>query len=267
MVVPAVKGYALAKDIHVFQPARLDAEALDLIASLKPDGLVVAAYGLIIPSAILAIPPLGAINVHASLLPRYRGAAPIQRAILNAEKATGITIMQMDEGMDTGPILLQQALAIGIDDTAATLHDQLAEMGGRLLVQALQRLLDGTLRSIPQDHALASYAPKLEKKEGQIIWEQSALKIHNHIRAMHPWPGAFFDWKRPVRGQPLRLHIAPGHVGQETKGHVAAGTIEGVHKDFLSIACQDRYYLTPQIKPASGKWITASEFDRGYLSS
>ncbi len=266
LIPPAVKELALKFDIPVFQPERLGQESWAEIASLDPDVLVVTAYGLIVPKDIIDIGPFGAINVHASLLPKYRGAAPIQRALQAGEKVTGITIMQMDEGMDTGDILLQRALAIGIDDTAASLHDQLAEMGGQLLVQALECLLGGTYVQVPQDQKMASYAPKIKKIEGWINWNQPAIEVHNHIRAMYPWPGAFFEWKRSLNSQPLRLQIYPGRVGQGKKSGTSPGTIDGIQGQSLCIACADRYYLTPMVKPASKKTITGQQFYIGYLS-
>ncbi|HMB31270.1 MAG TPA: methionyl-tRNA formyltransferase [Desulfohalobiaceae bacterium] len=266
LLPPAVKDLAIEYDIPVFQPDGLNQKDWSKIASLNPDIFVVTAFGLIVPLEIIQTAPLGAINVHASLLPKYRGAAPIQRALQAGEKVTGITIMQMDEGMDTGDILLQRSLAIGIDDTAASLHDQLAEMGGNLLVSSLQNIFEGTYICIPQDEKLASYAPKLKKKEGRIDWNQPAIQVHNHIRAMHPWPGAFFDWQRTSDSHPLRLQIYPGQIGLENKREVSPGTIDGWQGHFLYIACADRYYLTPRIKPASGKEITGPQFYHGYLS-
>lgn len=266
-----VKAFALEHDIPVYQPVNFKSdEAVAELAALKPDLLIVAAYGLILPQRVLDIPRMGAINVHASLLPRYRGAAPIQRAIMNDDPATGITIMQMDAGMDTGDILFARSLAIGRDDTAAILHDELAELGGYLLVDALTRLAEGRLVRIPQDESRATYAPKLEKHEGEIHWDQPAQDVHNRARAMHPWPGAFFTWEGGDRSghKALRLVLTPGKVGfplHEPKPE--PGTIMGLCEDMLAIACTDKAYLVPSVKPAGKKLLTAEAFACGYLES
>lgn len=264
---PAVKRLALEAGCAVFQPRRLAGEEeLGLLRDLAPDLLVVAAYGLILPQAVLDIPRLGAVNVHASLLPRYRGAAPIQRAIMNGDPVTGVTIMQMEAGLDTGPILLQRALAIGIDDTAATLHDDLAELGGHLLVQALEKLRRGTLAPLPQDPERATYAPKLTKADGLISWDRPAREIHDHIRAVTPWPGAHFFWPGPGRKTPLRLTVFPGKIGPELEQDVAPGTFLGLLEDRLAVACRDRVYLLDRIQPAAGKPLKAKEFFCGFLN-
>jgi len=262
-----VKAFAQARALPVFQPANFrDPATVAELAALAPDVLVVAAYGLILPQAVLDIAPLGALNIHASLLPKYRGAAPIQRAILAGEAVTGITIMRMDAGMDTGDILLARSLGIGIDETASEVHDQLADLGGRLIVDALGRLRAGRLVRITQDPALASYAPKLEKDEGQLDFTRPAREVHNRARAMHPWPGAFCHWQGPRGGEPLRLVLTPGEVGPElAEPRPAPGTILGLRGGQLAFACADREYLVPSLKPAGKKLLCAEEFARGYL--
>jgi len=183
----AVKRLASAHALAMLQPPTLKAPGvIDAIAALKPDALVVAAYGLIVPQNLLDIPRLGGINIHASLLPRWRGAAPIQRAILAGDAATGITIMQMDAGLDTGAILLQETTPISADDTAQTLHDRLAELGGRLVVRALA----APQVPRPQDDALATYADKIDKREARIDWSESAAAVERKVRAYDPVPGA-----------------------------------------------------------------------------
>jgi methionyl-tRNA formyltransferase len=263
---PPVKRLALELGIPVLQPETFKGdESVRLLEDLSPDLLVVAAYGLILSQRVLDIGPLGAINVHASLLPRYRGAAPIQRAIMNGEPVTGVTIMKMVRAMDAGPILLQRALAIRNTDTAATIHDELAELGGALLVEALDRLRDGTLVPIEQDEELATYAPKLEKEEGRIDWNRPALAVHNQIRGLFPWPGSFFDWKRPD-GTSLRLTVFPGKIGRYLDTPIAPGTILGIEDNAVAVACRDRVYLTPGLKPSSGKALDARSFACGYLN-
>jgi len=204
--------------------------------------------------------------VHASLLPKYRGAAPIQRAILAGELVTGVTIMRMDPGMDTGPILLQRAMGIGVNETAEGLHDGLAELGGELLVEALERMGEGRLTVIPQDQAKATYAPRLIKAEGEIDWNRPALDVHNHIRAMHPWPGAYFYWQGPARKKPLRITVHPGRIGEELAGDAAPGTILGLAGEDLSIACADRTYLVPKLTPEGKKTMDPEAFYNGYLN-
>lgn len=264
---PEVKQLALARGLPVFQPPRLkDAESQQLVRDLVPDMAVVAAYGLILPQAVLDIPTHGCLNVHASLLPKYRGAAPIQRAILGGEHATGITIMQMDAGMDTGDICMQQTLFIGIDDTAAILHDELALMGGRLIVKALQRVQEKSLPHIPQNEERATYAPKLRKEEGEVQWDLPAVEVHNRIRAMHPWPGAYTFWQSPADEAALRLTLQPGTIGPELDPPAPPGTVIGLDDYRLVVACQDRAYLLPSLCPAGKCSMDAKAFTNGYLS-
>lgn len=262
-----VKTFALSRGIPVRQPENFKSpEAVDGLAALEPDLLVVAAYGLILPQAVLDLPRLGAVNVHASLLPKYRGAAPIQRAILNGETSTGITIMRMDAGMDTGDILYARSMTIGMDDTAETLHDDLADMGGRMLVEALERMAENRLVRIPQDDALATYAPKLEKSEGELDWSRPAREVHDRARAMHPWPGAYFTWTGGRGGKPVRLVATPGTIGPDlAEPRPEPGTIIGTRDGMLAIACADKAYLVPSVKPAGRKLLTAEAFACGYM--
>ena len=191
----AVKVYALEQDIPVWQPASLrDQQVVDDIAELKPDLMIVAAYGLILPQAVLDIPRMGCINVHASLLPRWRGAAPIQQAILNGDKETGICLMQMEAGLDTGPVYASASIDIGTDETAGELHDRLAILGGELLVDTLPAVLQGALEPVVQDDEAASYAAKIRKHDAVIDWSAPADEIHRKIRAYNPVPGAAFDF-------------------------------------------------------------------------
>jgi len=196
---PPVKVLAREHGIPVLQPQSVRKEPFaDQLRALAPDLLVVVAYGKILPGALLRLPPLGAINVHGSLLPKYRGAAPIQWAVLNGETETGITIMQLDEGMDTGPLLLSVPVAIGPQETAGALFDRLALLGGQTLAAALEQLKQGQLRPLPQDHALATIAPMLTKEQGHLDWSLPATRLHCLIRGLDPWPSAFsfLDGKR-----------------------------------------------------------------------
>lgn len=262
-----VKELALEHGLPVRQPLNFKAaEDVEALRDLQPDYLLVAAYGLILPQAVLDIPRLGALNVHTSLLPKYRGAAPIQRALQAGERVTGVTIMRMAAGLDSGPILLQRSLMIGDADTAETLHDQLAEMGGRLLVEALERAKTGKLADIPQDEAKATYARKLSKDEGLVDFDRPARQVHDHVRAMHPWPGAYVFVELPGAKKPLRLNLVPGRLGPEAPAGVAPGTLLGLQGDALAFACRDRLYLVDAVKPEGKRQQTAQQFACGYLN-
>lgn len=186
-----VKEYSLSIDLPVFQPAKIrDAEVLRILQALKPDLIIVAAYGKILPPDILALPRLGCINVHSSLLPRYRGAAPINWAILNGEGETGVTIQYMAEGVDTGDILAQAKTAIDINENAAQLYSRLAQMGAVLLLDTVKGLEVGTAEAVPQDDNLACYAPMLSKELSPMDWSRTARKLHDQVRGLYPWPAA-----------------------------------------------------------------------------
>ncbi len=262
-----VKKLALERDIPVYQPVNFKSQdAIDELAAFSPDVLLVAAYGLILPQAVLDIPQLMPINVHTSLLPKYRGAAPIQRVILNGESVSGVTIMRMEAAMDTGPVLLQRAMGIGRDETAGELHDGLAALGGRLLIEVLQRLVQGTIKELPQDHDLATYAAKIEKSEAEINWSDTALNIHNRIRSMSPKPGPFFFLQIPGQSTPLRLIADVGLPGEPLEGDIPPGQILGLKDGYLAIACADRSYLLPGVRPAGKKHQDAHAFFCGYLA-
>jgi methionyl-tRNA formyltransferase len=199
---PPVKHTALAHGLPVWQPEKLkQPELVESLRALKLDAMAVVAYGKIIPQAIIDIPPLGIINVHFSLLPAYRGAAPVQWAIANGETRTGVTTMRIDAGLDTGDILLVQETEIGPEETAVELGERLAETGADLLVETLRGLKKGAITPRPQDHARATHAPLLRKEDGRIDWAWPAAKIHNRVRGFQPWPGAFCSF----RGQILHI--------------------------------------------------------------
>lgn len=264
---PAVKVAAQERGIPVYQPLNFKDEAdRAALAALRPDALVVAAYGLILPQAVLDIPTIGPFNVHGSLLPQYRGAAPIQRAIMDGNKLTGITIMRMERGLDTGPMLSQRALGIGIDDTAATLHDELADLGGRLMVEVLQQYADGDPTTpIPQDDALATHAAKLTKADGHIGWDEDAEVLHARMRGVTPWPGAQTVFLLPNR-DPLPVLLQPGRPGETYADgpRPAPGTIVGLRGGKLLIACRDALYELSTLKPAGSKPMSAEAFWNGY---
>jgi methionyl-tRNA formyltransferase len=203
-----VKVVSLELGLAVYQPARIrDPEAVEKIRRLEPDLLVVVAYGQIIPASLLSIPRLGALNVHASLLPRHRGAAPVAHAILAGDAETGVTIMRMDEQLDHGPILATRATQIGLRDDAAALTTRLAEMGGKLLVETLERI--GEIKAVEQEHALATTARRLSREDGELEWTLGASEIDRRVRALQPWPGVTLPTKRG------RVKVLKGHVEGE----------------------------------------------------
>jgi methionyl-tRNA formyltransferase len=205
---PPIKAAVADFVVPVLQPSRIKCdEAIAEMRKLAPELIVVIAYGQILPRAVIEIPSIACLNLHASLLPRHRGAAPIQAAIVAADQETGITVMYMDEGLDTGDILLQSRIAISADETGGSLHDKLAAVAPDALRAALRLLVAGTAPRIPQDSAAATYAPKLEREHGRIDWNESAELVERKIRAFNPWPGAFTD----VNGRKLKIFRAAAH--------------------------------------------------------
>lgn len=202
VMAPPVKELALEASIPVLQPESIRDERFHgILRDYKPDIIILVAFGKILPGSIITLPPLGTINVHGSLLPRYRGAAPIQWALINGEEKTGVTVMQMDEGVDTGDILLQESISITPQDTAGTLSVKLAELGGETLVRALDLLRTDSLQPLGQEDARASYAPLLQKEDGVVDWSQSARRISGLIRGLDPWPATVTT----LAGKRLRL--------------------------------------------------------------
>jgi len=248
-----VKQMALQHGLNVQQPAALkDAEAQAQLAAINADVMIVAAYGLLLPPAVLALPRLGCLNIHASLLPRWRGAAPIQRAILAGDPETGITIMQMDSGLDTGGMLLRAALPIADEDTAQTLHDKLAVLGASSIVSALRQLEQGTLRAQPQDDSAATYAAKLSKAEGLVDWRKSAAEIARAVRAYNPFPVA----QARLRAETWRIWQA--QVAQRSEG--SPGEILQADRDGVLVRCGEGALLLKELQKASGKRLPASSF-------
>ena len=220
---------------------------------------MVAAYGLLLPAPILAAPRLGCLNVHASLLPRWRGAAPIQRAILAGDRETGITIMQMDEGLDSGPMLLQESLPIGAAATAADLHDAMAALGAKLIVQALAGLASGDLEARPQPEDGITYAAKLERAEGRLDWRLPAEDLARRVRAFTPWPGAFTEL--PGAKQPERLKVLAAEALQvEGRDTAGPGTLLA---DGLTVACGEGALRLLKVQRAGKAVMMAGDFLRG----
>ena len=226
-----VKQIALDNQLDVFQPLNFKEEgALEILQSLQADLMIVVAYGILLPKAVLEAPRLGCINVHASLLPRWRGAAPIHRAVLAGDTETGITIMQMDEGLDTGGMLLKSSCAIDPRESSGELHDKLAVIGAEALLTSLPGLADSSLQAETQDNALANYAHKLEKSEGSIDWNQNADAIAKQIRGLSPWPVAYTQ----LNGETMRIWQADV---SDQACNAKAGTVIKTDKKAIHIAC------------------------------
>ena len=257
MAPPPVKTAALEHGFDLFQPPSVrDPSVTDRLGGLAPDFFVVVAYGGILPEALLSLPKNGAVNVHASLLPHYRGSAPIQWAIINGETRTGVTTMLLDRGMDTGDILLSSETPIHSGDTAATLHDRLAEMGASLLIDTLAAFASGAVNPTPQDHSMATYAPLLKKSDGRIDWDAPAGAIDAFIRGMNPWPGAFTF----LGSRRLKLFLA---TPLETTSEAVPGTVVRGFADELRIAAGKGALSVTEIQGASGKKLPIRDFLQG----
>jgi methionyl-tRNA formyltransferase len=264
---PPAKEYAIAHNIPVIQPVKLSkqGEIIEQLKAMKPDLFVTCAFGQILSQAVLDIPRLGTINVHGSLLPRYRGAAPIQWAVINGEKETGITTMFTDIGVDTGDMLLKASCEIPDDMTAGELHDVLSLLGAKVLLNTIQALEKGTLKPAKQDDALATHAPRMTKEIGCIHWEDQAVRIHNLVRGTTPWPGAYtvFNgmkmriWKTRVDTEPLSSHTARS----------LPGTILALDAGGMLVQTGDGTIRVLEIQFESGKRMTPWEYSRGHSLS
>ncbi len=254
LTMSAVKQCALRHGLPLEQPATLrDPEALQRLQHWRADLMIVVAYGLLLPPSVLRTPRLGCVNIHASLLPRWRGAAPIQRAILAGDRTSGVTIMQMDAGLDTGPVLLERALPIEERETAASLHDRLAALGAQAILEAVDRLAAGAAQARPQPDDGATYATKLSKEEAMIDWSRSALQIDRQVRAFNPWPVAQTLWQ----GQQLRIWEAtPGDA--TAKG--APGAVMAADPHGMLVATGDGTLRVTRVQAAGRKAQSVAEF-------
>ena len=246
-----VKQLAVAHDIPVLQPPTLrNPEAQAELAALQPDLLVVVAYGLILPQVVLDIPRLGCINSHASLLPRWRGAAPIQRAVQAGDSESGVTVMRMEAGLDTGPMLLKVVTAITAEDTGGSLHDRLAKMGPPAVIEAIAGLQAGTLHGEVQDDALATYAHKLNKDEARIDWSRPAIELERLVRAFNPWPVCHST----LKGESVKVLAAKLTTGQGTPGEILSAS-----KDGLVVACGEQALCLTRLQLPGGKPLNFSD--------
>ena len=256
LAVPPVKELAQKYDIPVYQPLKLrQSEAVAELEALAPDLIVVVAYGQILPKRVLEIPAHGCINVHASLLPKYRGAAPINKAIIDGETETGITTMYMDVGLDTGDMLVKKALSIGPEETAGELHDRLASLGRETMEETLRQLCAGTLQRKVQDDAQRNYAPMMKKEDGLIDWSLPASAAHNRVRGLEPWPGAFTH----LDGQVLK--IARTTLAQ---GNGEPGTVLKADDNGVVVACGEGAIRIGALQLPGKKMTAAADFLRGH---
>ena len=256
MAMPEVKKYALLKGIDVYQPETLkDGAILPLLEKYNPDIIIVVAYGKILPEYILNFPPYGCINIHGSLLPRYRGAAPIQRAVIDGEEKSGVTSMYMEKGLDTGDMLLKEEVIITPDMTAGELHDILAEAGGRVLLKTLDEAENKTLKPEKQDDSLSTYAAQLSKAEGEIDWNQDAQTIINKVRGLNPWPMAytFLGGKRVVIDKCTLSDLS-----------AKAGEVISASKDGLIVGCKTKSVVIENIKIEGKKKMSVEDYLRGH---
>jgi methionyl-tRNA formyltransferase len=250
-----VKRFAAARRIAVLQPPRLrGAPEVEAVRAMRPDALVVAAYGLLLPRELLDAGRHGALNIHASLLPRWRGAAPIQRALLAGDTETGVSIMLMDAGLDTGPILMQKRIAIAPDEDAGSLHDKLAVQGAEAIVAALDEIEAGRARPTPQAESGVSYAAKIGKRDTHLDWSRPACDLERAVRAFRPAPGAF----ALLDGEPVKLWRA-----SVVDARGAPGTVLD-SQESLVIACGERALAVSELQRAGGRRLSAAEFVRGY---
>ena len=256
---PPVAQVARTLGLRVLQPARLnDPAVLDDLRALQPDVIITVAYGKMIPPSILALPPLGCINVHPSLLPKYRGASPIQSAIADGQRETGVTIMYQSEALDAGDIILQRRVPIEPDDTAQTLEAKLAEVGAQTLVEALRLIADGRAPRIPQDASAATYVKKLTKEDGRLDWIRPAQALANLIRAMDPWPSAY----TLHRGRLLK--IWKGTAIESVKPAAPSGTVVEIRRgEGFVVAAGEGALLVTEVQPEGRRRMTADEYVRG----
>ncbi len=276
LVPPAVKVLAEENNIPVYQPLNFKAEEdRDTLAALKPDVLVVAAYGLLLPQSVLDIPRIAPINIHGSLLPLYRGAAPIQRAIMDGHEETGVAIMQMEAGLDSGPVYMSKTVPVG-EHTSDSMHELLSDVGADALLELLQRMVDGEdVPAITQDHAAFTHAPKLRKEDGLLNFKQSARAVHAQLRGVTSWPGAQARLLRPEKDF-CDIKLSPGRIGALVADYAAwggdgvntpkSGELWRLGDGSLAIATADAWYVLTKVRPQGKGEMDAAAFGNGYLT-
>lgn len=257
-----VKAVAVEHGIRVLTPTKLrDAAFAAELRAMGPEFVVVVAYGRLLPQSVLDVPAGGCINLHASLLPAYRGAAPINRAIINGDRETGVCTMLMDTGLDTGPVLLERKVPIGDDDTARDLAVKLSNEGALLLKETIAQLIEGGLTPRPQDDSRATFAPMLKKEDGRIDWSKGSEEIRNLMRGLYPWPGAYTQWQG--KGV-VKIHSARSHTGPGVDAVAPPGTIIDVKGDTIDVACGKGVLRITELQPENKRRMSAGEFISGY---
>jgi methionyl-tRNA formyltransferase len=263
-----VKAAAVAAGVPVYQPRRVrgNDEALETLRAWAPDVTVVAAYGQILPVEILEVAPMGSLNVHASLLPKYRGAAPINWCIVRGEDATGITIMRMEAGLDTGPMLLEESVEITPEMTSAELHDLLAPMGGPMVLRALDGLLDGSITPRVQDHDAATWAPMIKKEDGAVDFSGTARQVADHIRGFNPWPGAYASHVTSLGSdeQPSRIKLHRARVVEDASVGGQPGEVLEASGDALVVACGEGAVAMLELQAPGKRAMGARDFMNGF---
>lgn len=262
LTMPDVKVEALKYDIPVMQPARIK-EDYQAVADLKPDLIITAAYGQIVPQAVLDIPRLGCINVHASLLPLYRGGAPVHQAIIDGQEKTGVTIMYMVKKMDAGDMIAQKETPILEEDTVGILYDRLSDLGAKLLKETLPDILKGTNQRIPQDENLVTYAPTLSREDERLDWNMSARQVYNKVRGTNPWPGSYTTYQ----GKTVKIWAGQVHQCENAMKHHAHqdnGTIVKIFKDAIGVKVNDGVYLITELQLEGKKRMSVKDYLNGH---
>lgn len=262
LTMPDVKVEALKYDIPVIQPARIK-EDYQAIVDLKPDLIITAAYGQIVPQAVLNIPRLGCINVHASLLPLYRGGAPVHQAIIDGQEKTGVTIMYMVKKMDAGDMIAQKETPILEEDTVGILYDRLSDLGAELLKETLPDILKGTNQRIPQDENLVTYAPTLSREDERLDWNMSARQVYNKVRGTNPWPGSYTTYQ----GKTVKIWAGQVHQCENAMKHHAHqdnGTIVKIFKDAIGVKVNDGVYLITELQLEGKKRMSVKDYLNGH---
>ena len=262
LTMPDVKVEALKYDIPVIQPARIK-EDYQAVADLKPDLIITAAYGQIVPQAVLDIPRLGCINVHASLLPLYRGGAPVHQAIIDGQEKTGVTIMYMVKKMDAGDMIAQKETPILEEDTVGILYDRLSDLGAKLLKETLPDISKGTNQRIPQDENLVTYAPTLSREDERLDWNMSARQVYNKVRGTNPWPGSYTTYQ----GKTVKIWAGQVHQCENAMKHHAHqdnGTIVKIFKDAIGVKVNDGVYLITELQLEGKKRMSVKDYLNGH---